>query len=296
MIMMVKWKGFMRFVGPVASLLILFIVGCVHEYPDGEGNKEMAIEWRSNHLEELLDVHLWMFNKDDLLEREYVFATSGELASNLILSGENCTLVAATCPVEYYSCEIEKGVTRLSDLRVMLKDVSSNPPHVQSGIVAVASQENKAVLSLVRVLSELQFTIKNIPSDVVKIRAEVLNCARGFYPGVNRLDGEITTVLLGEVIPIDGIANFPMRRLMPVVSGGKGRIEVTYSTRMSVTITYGDATTTTFEVEAPALQNNGTYEPEIQYEWLRKGVVLQLTEINGWGSSDEISGETTKSL
>lgn len=158
--------------------------------------------------------------------------------------------------------------------------------------MGVTADAQTARITPVRVLSELQFTIRNLPPDVVKVRAEVLNCAGGFYPGINRLAKTTETVALGEIVPAGGKAEFPLRRLMPVVSPTEVRAveEAEYDTRMAVHMTYGNGETLTFEVSAPPMKNNGSYTASTEYGQLEKDVVLRLTSINGWGDSATVEG------
>ena len=45
----------------------------------------------------------------------------------------------------------------------------------------------------------------------------------------------------------------------------------------------------TFNAEAPAMENGGTYTPEVVFDIFRPGITVTITEINGW-----IKGETTE--
>ncbi len=276
------------------ALLSVVLTGCIHDHPDGVGNRELSLQWQSEHPGELTDIHLWVFGADGLLKESRTFATLDEAQGvRLTLPSEACTLVTATCPASHYSLgNVKTGETTLDGLFITPNDASSNPPHIQSGAVGITADAQTARISLVRVLSELQFTIRNIPPDVVKVRAEVLNCARGFYPGVNRLEKTMETVALGEIVPVGGKAEFPLRRLMPVVSPAEVRAveETEYDTRMAVHMTYSNGETLTFEVSAPPMKNNGSYTASTEYGQLEEDVVLELTSINGWTESDTVEG------
>lgn len=301
-----KQKCYLFFI----TLLATVFASCGHDRSDDENNRELSLEWQSEHPGELSDIHLWVFGADGLLKESRTFATLDEAQGvRLTLPAEACTLVAATCPASHYSFTAPTGETTLDGLLITLRDASSNPPHIQSGAAGITADAQTARISLVRVLSELQLTIRNIPSDVVKARAEVLNCARGFYPGVNRLEKTTETVALGEIVPADGKAEFPLRRLMPVVSqtaenpayrtaataitavpGSRVTQEAEYDTRMAVHMTYDNGKTLTFEVSAPPMKNNGSYTASTEYGQLEEDVVLELTPINGWTESDTVEG------
>lgn len=274
--------------------LSLFLAACVHDHPEGAGSREISLEWQSERPDELAEIQLWVFGNDGILKESTVFATLDEArAARLTVEAEPCTLVAATCQESHYSFTARPGETTLEGLLIVLNDASSNPPHIHSGVANVAATAQTAVVTLVRVLSELQFTITDVPREIVKIRATVLNCARGFHPGVNRLGGEATAALLGEVVPADGQAVFPPRRLMPVVPALQNRAatETGYDTRMAIEMTCADGRTLTFEVAAPPMKNNGSYAPVARYGQFEKDVVLTLTDINGWGASDTVEGD-----
>lgn len=303
-----KQKCYLFFI----TLLATVFTSCGHDRSDDENNRELTLEWQSEQPGELTDIHLWVFGADGLLKESRTFATLDEAQGvRLTLPAEACTLVAATCPDSHYSLgNVKTGETTLDGLFITLNDASSNPPHIQSGAVGVTADAQTARITPVRVLSELQFTIRNIPSDVVKVWAEVLNCARGFYPGVNRLEKTTETVALGEIVPAGGKAEFPLRRLMPVVSqtaenpaywtaatatitavpGSRATQEAEYDTRMAVHMTYDNGETLTFEVSAPPMKNNGSYTAATEYGQLEKDVVLELTPINGWTESDSVEG------
>lgn len=278
----------------LSLVLLLTLTACVHDHPEGEGNREIRLEWQSAYPGELAEIHLWIFGSDGVLAGSETFATLDDArAARLTLPGGTCTLVAATCPASHYSFTAKPGETTPDRLTITLNDPSSNPPHIQSGVVTVPPQAQTATVILVRVLSELQFTIKNVPPEVIRVSATVLNCARGFCPGVNRLEDVPVTASLGEVVPADGQAVFPLRRLMPVVPAAEVRAaaEAAYDTRMEVEMTYAGGETLTFQVEAPPMKNNGSYNPTAGYEQFTKDVVLTLTDINGWGTSDTVEGE-----
>ena len=288
-----KQKCYLLFI----ALSVAVLAGCGHDDSDREDNREdnreLTLEWQSEHPEELTDIHLWVFGADELLKESRTFATLDEAQGvRLPLPAEPYTLVTATCPPSHYSFTAVTGSTTLDGLLITVRDASSNPPHIQSGVMGVTADAQTARITPVRVLSELQLTIRNIPSDVVKVRAEVLNCARGFYPGVNRPEKTTETVALGEIVPAGGKAEFPLRRLMPVVSPAEVRAveEAEYDTRMAVHMTYSNGETLTFEVSAPPMKNNGSYTASTEYEQLEEDVVLELTPINGWTESDAVEG------
>ena len=117
------------------ALLTTLLASCIHDHPDGAGNRELTLEWQSEHPAELTGIHLWIFGADGLLKESRTFATLDEAqGARLAIPEEACTLVAATCPDSYYRLStVQPGETTLDDLLITLRDASSNPPHIQSG-------------------------------------------------------------------------------------------------------------------------------------------------------------------
>lgn len=260
----------------------LYLAGCVHEYPEGEGKHPLALVWTSKQPDDLKGIRLWIFDRNEVLIGEQQFADLEEARSaRIALPAAPCTLVAATCPASHYTCEAVPGKTRLSELVITVNEPGSNPPHIQSGVVAVTSESKQVEIHMSRILSELEFRLTNMPAEVVKVRAEVLNSVDGFYLGINRLTDRNTTIHLGELAPdADGSVRFPLMRLMPVITNSRSRAEVV-PTRMLVTLTTAQGEDVKFDVVAPTLESDEYYDPEAGYELFKEGTVVVAT-IKDW--------------
>lgn len=260
----------------------LYLAGCIHEYPEGEGNHPLTIVWSSKQPDDLKGIRLWIFDRNEVLLSEQQFADLEEARSaNVALPAAPCTLVAATCPASHYTCEAVPGKTRLGELVITVNEAGSNPPHIQSAVAEVIAESKQVEMRMSRILSELEFSLKNMPAEVVKVRAEVLNSADGFYPGTVRLTDRNTTIYLGELAPdAEGNVRFPLIRLMPVITKPISRADVV-PTQMLVTLTTAKGEEVKFDVVAPTLESDEYYDPEAGYELFKEGAVVVAT-IKDW--------------
>lgn len=263
-------------------LSCMFFTGCIHEYPEGEGNHPLTLIWTSKQPDDLKGIRLWIFDQNEILIREHQFANIEEARSaRIAILATPCTMVAATCPASHYNCEVVPGKTRMSELAITVKNPSSNPPHIQSGIAVVTAESKQVEIHMSRILSELEFRLKNMPVEVVKVRAEVINSADGFYPGTNRLTDRNTIINLGELAPDgNGDAHFPLIRLMPVTNLPAIQAS-TITTQRLVTFTTAKGEEVKFDVVAPTLESDEYYDPEAGYELFKEGTVVVAT-IKDW--------------
>lgn len=274
----------------IYRLILLYLpcfclASCVHEYPEAaEGKHPLTLLWTSKQPDDLKDIRLWIFDRNEVLIREQQFAHLDEARSARIsLPDAPCTLVAATCPASHYTCPAVPGTTRLSELVITVNQPGSNPPHIQRGTALITAETSNAEMPMSRILSELEFTLKNMPAEVVKVRAEVLNSPDGFYPGIGRLTNRNTTIQLGELAPdAEGNVRFPLFRLMPVTTQPRSRVEDEPDpTRMLVTLTTIKGEQKVFDVVAPALESDEYYDPEAGYELFKEGALVVAT-IKDW--------------
>lgn len=278
----------------LVGLLCIALTGCIHEYPEGTGNHPVTVTWTSTHPDELAGIRLWIFDEKDVLIKEQQFADINEARqANIELPATSCRLVAATCPTSHYTCEAVPGKTRLADLLITVNEPGSNPPHIQSGTVAVTVESKNVEIRMTRTLSELEFFLKNLPPEIVKVCAEVLNSAHGFYPGMMKLTDRNTTIFLGELTPdAAGNVRFPLVRLMPVTNVPVSKASVPRvvepTTQMAVTMTTAKGEELIFDVLAPTLESGEYYDPEAGYELFKEGIVM-ITTVRDWedGNHDE---------
>lgn len=265
----------------------LYLASCIHEHPEGTGNHPVTLTWTSKQPDELKNIRLWIFDEKEVLIREQQFSDINEArGADIELPATPCTLVAATCPASHYTCPVTPGTTRIADLLITVNAPGSNPPHIQSGVAVITAQSQQVELRMSRILSELEFSLKNMPAEVVKVRAEVLNSADGFYPGMNKLTDRNTTIFLGELTPdADGNVRFPLTRLMPVTNVPLSRAEAN-ATKMAVTLSTVKGEELKFDVVAPTLESDEYYDPEAGYELFKEGSVVVAT-IKDWNPGND---------
>lgn len=247
------------------------------------------------------DTRLWVYQPDGLLLKEYHDTNAKELSLEPLAPGDY-VLIAATNLVAPFSTAqaMADGVKPYEGLLFQLDEPSASPAHAHYGVQTLqvdADGMAHAEVKMSRILAELQFTIKGVPAEVTEVEASITNVAKGFLPYSRQLLPATDVAHLGKVSPKDGVISFPLTRLMPVVKPvGKPQtrtadVPTTVTTLLQFTFRYADGNTNTFDAEAPAMENGGTYTPEIKYEQFHPGVTLQINAINGWRDNTPIDGE-----
>lgn len=247
------------------------------------------------------DTRLWVYQPDGLLLKEYHDTNPQELSLEPLAPGDY-VLIAATNLVVPFSTDqaIAEGVKPYEGLLFQLDEPSASPAHAHYGVQTLRVNGDgiaHAEVKMSRILAELQFTIKGVPAEVIEVEASVTNAAKGFLPYNRQLLPATDVVNLSKVSPKNGVISFPLTRLMPVVKpvlkqqAHTADAPTTVTTFLQFTFRYADGNTITFDAEAPAMENGGTYTPEIKYEQFRPGVTLQINAINGWVELPNIHGD-----
>jgi len=261
-----------------------------------EGENGLTVSLSMPNKDAVSDIRLWVYQSDGAPIDEYHYATAGELSSTLLpLPAGDYVLITATNLVSPFSPDmaVGSGVRPYEGLTFRLDDASASPAHAHYGTQAVkvsGDGTTHAEVAMSRILAELQFTVKGVPANVVKAEAKVVNTAKAFLPYNGQLIPYTDIADLGSAVPEKGVISFPLKRLMPVVSeqtradGGEST-----KTLLQFTFHYADGSAITFNAEAPAMENGGTYTPEVVFDLFRPGITVTITEINGW-----IKGETTE--
>lgn len=261
-----------------------------------EGENGLAVSLSMPNKDAVNDIRLWVYQSDGAPIDEYHYATASELSSTLLpLPAGDYVLISATNLVTPFSTNmaIGNGVRPYEGLTFRLDDASASPAHAHYGAQAVkvgGDGITHAEVAMSRILAELQFTVKGVPANVVKAEAKVVNTAKAFLPYSGQLIPYTDMADLGSTVPENGVISFPLKRLMPVVNeqARAGGGEST-KTLLQFTFYYADGSTVTCRAEAPAMENGGTYTPEVVFDIFRPGIIVTITEINGW-----IKGETTE--
>ena len=274
--------------------LLVTMAGCRKNDGDPERGAVLTLTELKN--DPVSDIRLWVYDNNGKLVNEYSYRSYTELADALLpLPAGEYTFVVATNIVEPF--KVQKSTTATTDLEnlyIKLNDASSSPAHAHYGVekaTIAADDVTRVPLRLNRVMAEMGFMIKNIPAEVVKATLQITNVAEGFYPGIGKLSAQTAVASLGEQTSQGGTLTFPAKRIMPVVTPAVRSGETELKTLLQLTVTYTTGATLTFDLEAPATQNGGSYTPEIEYSILRQGITIEVDAINGWVELLPVNGE-----
>lgn len=276
----------------LACITILALTSCSKD--SHEEKQGLAVSFTMPNDDAIDDIHLWIFNSNDVLEDEYSFKSAAAMASKLLpLAAGKHMIVAGINLTAPFSYSTTIGSTKIDELLVLLTDAKASPSHAHYGIQTANVKDNgitQVEVKMTRVLAELQFSIHNVPAEVVSVEAEVLNCAKGFYPGTGKMTAETAQVDMGKQTPVNGDVNFPLLRVMPVVEPTPMRAAEETKTHIRFIFTFTDGKSTEVEVIAPIMQNGGTYTPEVEYETLKEKVTVDITGIPDWVEDPSMGG------
>lgn len=281
----------------LVCITILTLTSCSKD--SHEEKQGLAVSFTMPNDDAINDIHLWLFNSNNVLEVEYSFKSAAAIASKLLplATGEH-TVVAGINLTDPFSYSTTIGTTKMDELLVLLTDAKASPTHAHYGVQSIVIADNavtQADIKMTRVLAELQFSIKNMPTEVVSVEAEVLNCAKGFYLATGKLTAETAQVDMGKQAPVNGDVNFPLLRVMPVVEPTEVRAAVEIKTHIHFIFTFSDGKSKEVEVIAPIMQNGGSYAPEVKYDTLKDKVTVDITSIQDWVNGPSMgSGEAVE--
>ena len=272
--------------------LLAIVAGCKKDDPE----RGAALVLTEQNNDAVSSLHLWVYDNNGKEVSEHRYGSYTEVAAVLLpLSVGEYTFVVATNITDPF--KVQKGTTTATDLEnlyVRLNDASASPVHVHYGVqraTVTAEGITRVPLAMNRTMAEMSFTIKNIPAEVVKATLKIINTTEGFYPGISKLSAQTATASLGEQTPVNGTLTFPVKRVMPVVMPMVRGGEAELKTLLQLTVTYTNGGTLTFDLEAPAMQNGGSYTPEIEHSILRTGITIEINLINGWVGLPPGNGE-----
>ena len=271
---------------------ILFFTSCCKD-SDSDCKKKIIVTLVSTE-DPITDVTLWTFGADNTLKQIYEFTSLQDASITIThLPVGEYQIVAVTNTNDAFTHNSVIGTTTLSELLLTINNPSLSVAHSHYGATTVTMEQgrvSKAQIALRRTMAEMQFTIKDIPSEVVSAQLYVLNSSIGYYPGASRLHSDVATVDLGHITPQSGLLQFDNKRLMPTVSmPTKAAGDV--KTILKLILHYDNGGELPFHVETPALQNGGVYTPVITYSQLRPGITTEINTINGWVELPPINGE-----
>ncbi|MDD3036938.1 FimB/Mfa2 family fimbrial subunit [Bacteroides sp.] len=273
--------------------LLTGLNSCHKDVHDGE--RGIAIALTNPNRDAATDLRVWIYDNAGNQIDEYRYGTYAEIANSLLdFPTGDYTVVVATNIIEPFRVEkLNTGATDLENLFVKLTNASASPAHAHYGTQKITVKPTgitHVAITLNRVLAEMNLTFNNVPDEVLHVTAVVTNCADGFYPGLGKLSSNTATATIGEKIsPQKGVLTFPMVKLMPIIAPTIRSGEA--KTLIALTFHYSNGGMITFNIEAPVLQNGGTYNPVVEYSILRSGITIELNDINGWVELPPIGGE-----
>lgn len=279
----------------IAISLLIIMTSCRKDDHNTERGAALALTEQTGDV--VNNLHLWVYDNNGKDVAEHRYDSYTELAATLLpLPAGEYTFVTATNITEPLF-KVQKDTTAVTDLEslyIRLNDASASPVHIHYGVqraMVAAEGITRVPLAMNRAMAEMSFKIKNIPAEVVKATLKIINTTEGFYPGICKLSAQTATASLGEQSPQGGVLTFPEKRVMPVVMLIVRSGETEVKTLLQLTMTYTTGATLTFNLEMPAIQNGGSYTPEIEYSILRPGITIEVNAINGWIEEPPINGE-----
>lgn len=277
------------------TLATLLMTGC-NRGNDEQQEQGVTVNIEIPSADPLSGTVLWFFDAtDNTLKYEYKYSNATQIAAELqkVAPGDY-TVIMINNAGDAFTYDAQVGVTKVEDLLVKITDPSSSLAHIHYGKTSLqvsATGISPIKLSLHRVLTELQFTVKGIPAVVKEVQIKIINASDGFYPGAGRLSPVISEVDLGNVPVVDEMASFPVKRIMPIVGTAAGGTDE-LKTRIQFSFIHSDGTSITqFEAEMPQIQNGGSYYPEVPFKDFVTDLVLQINNIKKWEGTESISGD-----
>lgn len=275
------------------ACLLTGLSSCDKEVHNGE--RGLVIELSNPNKDAVTDLRVWLYDKQGKQVDDLHYTSYSDVAKSLLdYPAGDYTVVVATNIMEPFRVEkLSTEATDLENLFVKLTDPLASPAHAHYGTQKVTVKTTGTTLvaiTLGRALAEMSLTLKNVPDEVLYATAVVTNCADGFYPGLGKLSANTTAVIMGEkTAPRNGVLTFPLMKLMPIIAPTTRADEL--KTFITLSIHYSNGGTLTFNIEAPVLQNGGSYTPEVEYSILRPGITIEINDINGWVGLPPITDE-----
>lgn len=274
-------------------MTVMGFTACNNDDGDGRG---LSVSMNLPEGDAAGDTRLWIYRSDGDLLEEYHYESFNLLAQQRydLPTGEYVLIAAnnLTEPFTATKSDAANGVKPYEALLFSLNDASASPAHAHYGVQKVsvnAGTLESTEVKMNRILAELQFTIKGVPSDVIRVEAKITNVAKSFLPYSGELLPLTDVADLGSETPQNGVISFSMKRVMPVVAPAKSRADAEVKTQLQFTFHYIDNSTIEFTATAPIIENGGSYIPEVDYGIFRPGLEVTITDINGW-----IKGETSE--
>lgn len=271
---------------------------CDRNVHSDEHGVVVVLEMPTDDKAEGIDIRV--FNSNSILTYIYNFATIEDVNSTLLpLPAGEYTLVTTVSTADHFAITEQIGKTTIDDLLFTMKVPDSSPTHAHYGVTEVTSVNEvytNATIKANRIFSELEITLTGLDDDIVKVEIIIHNTAKGFYPAIQRLTQEYSSVYLGELVPTDNSVQFPLFRLMPVVamsvrSKADAEIKTVSEFIFHTKTETGEIVEVSVDASLPEMENGGSYTAKVDFEVFRPGVEINITDINGWDDGSENNGE-----
>ena len=240
------------------------------------------------------DIEIRVFNNDGILTNHYDFASARELGSTILpLVSGDYTIVATSNVSAHFTHSQQIGKTTLAELLLTMNEPYIAQSHSHYGVAevrVVGETYTNVTVDANRIFAEVAVTMTNLDEDVIAVEMVVKNSAKGLYPAIHKLTNEYNSIHLGKVVAEGSSAKFHLLTVMPSVSMlPKSRAKST--TLAEFVFHYKNGDKVTMEATLPNMENGGTYTPELDFEIFREDVIINITEIIGWGDGEEHDGE-----
>ena len=261
------------------------------DYKDEQG---VVIELNMPSEDQTEDIDVRVFGSDGILANHYDFASGEELGSRLLpLSSGDYTIVATSNTNAHFSHSQQIGKTTLAELLLTMNEPYSAQSHSHYGVAEVAvvgERYTNVTVDANRIFAEVAVSMKNLHEDIVAVEMIIKNSAKGLYPAVHKLTNEYNSTHLGKISAEGNRVKFPVLTIMPSVSM-LPKSRATSTTLTEFVFHYKNGDKVAMEATLPIMENGGTYTPELDFKIFKKDIIINITDIIGWGDGEDHEGE-----
>ena len=244
--------------------------------------------------DKLEDIDIRIFSSDDVLMLHQNIADANDLASSLIhLEDGDYTIVATSSANGHFTHSEQVGKTILSELLLTMKEPYTAQSHTYYGIseVKVSGESySNEIIDASSIFAEVSVSVKKLNKDIVSVEMIVKNSAKGVYPAIHKLTKDYNAIHLGKAVVEGNSAQFPILAVMPTVAMTPNSREE-HKTFAEFVFHYKNGRKVTMSATLPRIENGGTYNAEVDFTLLKEGVIVNITDIVGWGDGGESDGE-----
>jgi len=275
------------------NLILLLMIGflltlssCDSDVYDKEikNEKGFAIALKMPEQDTAYNVILRVFNNEGVFIQKSNYSSVKELSSTILNfpSGNDKLLLTDNCE-NIFSINEEENKSTLQNLLFTLKAPSSSPIPAHYALCDISSPIDSLshiTIQMNRIFAELHLSISNIADNITKVSAKIMNVSCGFYPCIEKLTPNTTSVNLENIAVVNETVTFPKTILMP-----------DDNPQVEIVLYKNDGNTLITRVNLPPMYNGGIYSTNINGSDLQADILLNLTQITDWRQNKEINGE-----